>query len=279
MECGDDVLLACVHYRSPAETERFVLGALEQRTMAPVHITVVDNSPSPAPHAVPPSVRALSNVRVLDPGVNLGYFGAAAFALRDHVASHPNPAWVVISNPDIRFTNDLTLENLSVLHRGNEPAVLAPSIRSAKWGTDQNPFMRHRPSSARMHFYRWVFSSYATDAVYQSLHWLKSKTGRVRHPGRVPSSSVTEPIYAAHGSFLALYRSFFERGGSLAYGAFLFGEEIFIAETARRLGLIVLFEPRVAVEHAEHTSTGGPWRRDTSALRRESSRYVADTFF
>jgi len=130
-----------------------------------------------------------------------------------------------------------------------------------------------------MHFYRWMFSSYPSDVVYQSLHWLKQQTARGRPLGLPSESGEVEPIYAAHGSFLAFHRSYFERGGTLGHGAFLFGEEIFVAETARRLGLAVLFEPRVIVEHAEHSSMGPLWRRETSDRRREASRYLANTFF
>lgn len=41
-------------------------------------------------------------------------------------------------------------------------------------------------------------------------------------------------IYAPFGAFIVFHRQYFESGGHLSYGSFLFGEEIFITETARR---------------------------------------------
>jgi len=118
------------------------------------------------------------------------------------------------------------------------------------------------------------------DVVYESLSWVKHRALELL--SRKPPAAVAAPpekIYAPHGSFIALHRSYFERGGSLEYGAFLFGEEIFIAETARRLGLTVLYEPSVRIEHTERSTAAGLWNRDASRFRKQASRYLAKTFF
>jgi GT2 family glycosyltransferase len=255
--------------------------ALKQKTPSRLNLVVVDNSPSPKQLAVPDALRDLHSLKVLDPGKNLCYYGAAAHALRYHLASHPLPSWVIVSNPDVRFADDRFLQHLNDLHPGKEPAIVAPSIRSSVSASDQNPYMRRRPSRFRMHFYRWIFSNYPTDIAYQSLSWIKHRVVGVRPKAASQAVETRSPedIYAPHGSFVAFNRSYFQHGGNLELGTFLFGEEIFVAETARRLGLTVKYEPRLVVEHDEHTSMGSIWNRNTARFRKDASRYLAKSFF
>ncbi len=118
------------------------------------------------------------------------------------------------------------------------------------------------------------------DVVYESLSWVKHRTLELVSKDRpAAAASTTEKIYAPHGSFIALHRSYFEHGGTLDYGAFLFGEEIFIAETARKLGLTVLYEPAIAIEHTERSTAAGLWNRDASRYRKQASRYLVKNYF
>ena len=276
----DKILIICVHFRRPDETALFVKSAVEQKVDAAVEVVVVDNSPQPPEEAVPEALQHLRCVTVLEPGKNLGYFGGASFALKLYLESHSMPTWVIVSNPDIQFPNDRVLQRLIDLHRGSEPAVIAPSIRTITSGIDQNPYMRRRPANWRMVFYRWMFSTYPTDAFYQTMSWFALQVRKKLSNGAVtPAASGVEVIYAPHGSFVPLHRSYFEGGGTLDYAAVLFGEEIFVGESARRLGLTVLYEPRVELRHEGHTSMGGIYNRPIARLRKDASRYLAETFF
>jgi GT2 family glycosyltransferase len=276
----DDVLLICVNYRKPAETRHFVASALKQSLHPSLRVVVVDNSPLPVAGGVPEPAPTDPHVKAIATGKNLGYFGGAAAALADHLKSHPLPDWVIVSNPDVHFSDGDVLQRLCDAHRGEEPAVIAPSIRTVNTAVEQNPYMRDRPSAFRMHLYSWLFSAYPIDVVYESLSWVKHRALELFSKGRADATaSLPEKIYAPHGSFIALHRSYFERGGTLEYPAFLFGEEIFIAETARKLGLIVLYEPAVMIEHTERSTAAGLWNRDASRYRKQASRFLARTYF
>jgi GT2 family glycosyltransferase len=280
MTARDDVLLICVNYRKPTETRHFVTSALEQTLNSSLHVVVVDNSPSAGEAGVRESALSDPRVKAIATGENLGYFGGAAVALADHLKSHPLPDWVIVSNPDVYFSDRDVLQRLCDAHRGDEPAVIAPSIRTVDTSVEQNPYMRVRPGRLRMHVYRWIFSAYPIDAVYQGLSWIKHRAAEAGSKGRQPAAaSSAEKIYAPQGAFIAFHRSYFEKGGTLEHGAFLFGEEIFVAETARRLGLTVLYEPAVAIEHTQRSTGAGLFNRDTSRYRKQASRYLAKTFF
>jgi len=270
-----EVLLICVNYRKPVETQHFVSSARDQTLNASLRVIVVDNSPQPTIIDTD-----TADLKTFAPGKNLGYFGGAAAALKEHLKNREMPRWVIVSNPDVFFPSRDVLQRLLDSHRGDEPAVIAPSIRTLNSFVEQNPYMRLRPNRWRMRLNSWIFSHYPVDAVYQGLSWVKHRTldGVTKEPVRA-NAALPEKIYAPHGSFIALHRSYFEKGGTLEYGAFLFGEEIFVAETARKLGLTVLFEPSIVIEHTERSTRHGLWNRDTSRYRRQALRYLTRNFF
>ena len=74
-------------------------------------------------------------------------------------------------------------------------------------------------------------------------------------------------------------RRYFESSGNLNHGAFLCGEEVFIAETARRLGLAVVYDPRLKVVHKENATLSRYTSRQLLAYVREATDYVTETFF
>ncbi|HEY7934086.1 MAG TPA: glycosyltransferase [Solirubrobacteraceae bacterium] len=276
----DDILLICVNYLKPGETQRFVLSALDQSLNSSLRLVVVDNSPPLDARGSPGSVANDPRVTAIAPGENLGYFGGAAAALKDHLKAHSMPEWVIVSNPDVYFPDRGVLQRLFDSHRGDAPAVVAPSIRTKGSSVEQNPYMRVRPSRFRMHVYRWIFSAYPIDAMYQGLSWVKHRALEAASTERpAPPASSPEKIYAPQGAFIAFHRSYFERGGNFDHGAFLFGEEIFVGETARRLGLTVLYDPALVIEHTERSTAAGLFNRTTSRYRRQASRYLARTFF
>ncbi len=90
--------------------------------------------------------------------------------------------------------------------------------------------------------------------------WLSPSVRKMRHiiSGRAPSAgqSVSRPIYAPHGSFVIISRKFFEAGGFIDDGFFLYAEEFSVAEMSIRLRLPVIHDPSLRVRHKEGQSTG-----------------------
>ena len=220
-------------------------------------------------------------------GNNLGYFGGARFGLEYARSSGIVFDWLIVSNVDLRFDPDSAVAGFAALDT-NVIGVVAPNIISTATGRALNPFMRARPSMLRMHFYKWVFRSYPTMWVYEWLAGIRGRlyaaiVGQLGHLSAnlqaAASLSIVKPIYAGHGSMLAISRQFFERGGDLDHASFLFGEEIFVAETARRLGLAVVWHPGIAVEHAEHASIGKLPSRHLYQFLRDATAHSANTYF
>jgi hypothetical protein len=70
-----------------------------------------------------------------------------------------------------------------------------------------------------------------------------------------PAGHGKRKIYASHGSFFILTHMFLKRVSELNYPVFLFGEEIYIAETSRNLNLDIIYAPNLRVFDSEHAST------------------------
>jgi GT2 family glycosyltransferase len=85
--------------------------------------------------------------------------------------------------------------------------------------------------------------------------------------------------YAIHGSFMIFNKTYFTKGGSINYPSLLFGEEIFVAETALQRGLKVIYEPSLHIEHRQNATTNSFKSKKLVQLMNQSYRYLLKTFF
>lgn len=273
------ILMICVNYKNDGETTRFVQDFLNQTDVFDQKIIIVNNSESPSVYS-PLTSLASSDPRIwlLTPGKNLGYFGAASLGFIEYSKTFPLPDWVIVSNTDIEFLHANFFSALNQFHANSTHAIVAPAIISSLTGQDQNPNMRARPSRFRMHFYKHIFRYRKLLGLYEGLsfakHRLRGVYGRISKINRLPHPI---PIYAPHGSFIIFHRRYFEAQGSLNYGCFLFGEEIFVAETARKLNLGIIYDPRLRLRHNEHRTTTLFISRKQFVAK--AAAHCADTFF
>lgn len=190
---------------------------------------------------------------------------------------------MVISNVDLRLADSVFFEQLGTLASIPDLGAVAPSIYSDLTGIDQNPYMKTRPSRRRMHAYKWLYRNWMVLNLYELSAALFHRARTVLKISRTLSADsvqhTRETIYAPHGSLIILSKQYFERGGDLNFPEFLFGEEIYIAEKMRSLGLKVIYEPRLRVMHEEHHSTKLLKSRKIAEYAAASAAYCADSFF
>jgi GT2 family glycosyltransferase len=285
-------LCLCVNYRNDAETFEFA----RQLATLPGYdgdVCVVSNSPS----AMLPELLTLNRGRmddsrllVLFPDANLGYFGGAAFGLKNYLIENPLPEWVMVSNTDIAFPDHGLFAKLVNFYRDPiaMPAILAPDILLESRGAlpstvrRQNPFMETRPRPARLKFLRAVSQWYPIYAAFELLTALRyALVNAMRLGKRTSTEAEIQPrtVYAAFGACILFHRSYFEAGGSLDFPAFLFGEELFVAESARALGLSIQFDPRLRVVHREHGAVRLLSSRQMARHMRDSLHVLVRTYF
>ncbi len=221
-------------------------------------------------------------IRCLQAPRNLGYFGGANYGLKRYLAISELPDWVIVCNVDIEFSDNQFFSALQGLKSTESLGVVAPRIWSARSKRDLNPKISQRPSKGRMLFYKVIFGNYFLQMAYEVLSFLKGSL-RAQIVEKLPEDQRPEngvvPIYAAHGSCMIFSRRYFIAGGSLEYSVFLFGEEIFVAETAKRLGLAVGFCPWLYVLDNEHASTGIIRSRKVAGYMKDATNYLVEHYF
>lgn len=278
-ETAQAVLLICVKFGADSEVAQYLQSVRSLRGQQHLRVLVVDNT-------VEDSVTEASEAEtypVIKTGKNLGYLGGARCGLSYFLAHNPLPDWIIISNTDLAIPDPEFLHRLSQAATISDLGALAPSIRSGLTGRDQNPFMRTRPTAFRMHFYKLLYRNWLLLNLYEIASALFHKVNSaLRNTARnVPEAvrNLSEAVYAPHGSFLILSKNYFAAGGDLEYPEFLFGEEIYIAENIRRLGLKVMYDPSLKVLHEEHRSTKLFRSRKMASYVAPSAAYCANTFF
>jgi GT2 family glycosyltransferase len=270
------VLLICVNYQSDEATIKFVRSALALRSSELLKIIVVNNGGYES-HSILLNQFPADRVQIITTGSNLGYFGGASYGLKMFLENQPIPAWVVISNVDLEFVNSAFLDQLINYPVGHNLGILAPAIQSTLSNTSLNPFFQQRPNKWRMKLYKYMFRNYFLLLLYEILSFIKKKLD-FRYIYKSNLQQVRK-IYAPHGSFFIFSRQYFLAGGNLDWPMFLYNEEIFVAETARRIGLEIIYDPKLLIHHHDHVSTGIRKSRTIASHIATAAAYCAETYF
>jgi GT2 family glycosyltransferase len=272
-------LIITVNFRRAEATVRFLNTASGLERFDSCHLLVLDNdSDDGSVDRIRRAIHEFGNVELLESSQNRGYFGGANWALRHYLQSHGAPEWVIVCNNDIEFDDSCFL--LRLFQRDPTAAgVIAPSIVSGLTGHDANPSIRQRPSQFKMMRYRWWLSNYYAMWLKQ---WLSPyvRRGRYTFSRRVPRAGegLSSRIYAPHGAFLVFSRKFFEAGGFIDDGFFLYAEEFSVAEMCRQLRLPVIHDPELRVWHSEGQSTGRMLSRSVHRHQKSGFAYALSRY-
>lgn len=272
---SDGALLITVNFKQTDCTLRFLKSTFLLERLSESHVVIVDNnSGDGSVTCIQDAIRGRDNVELAASARNRGYFGGARWALDRYLVSHPLPPWVIVCNNDIVFDEPKFLETL-VKTDPTTVGMLAPSIVSRLTGHDANPSIENRPGAFRIWQYRLWFSNYCAMWVKQWLWpFVRKARKKVRRPRPVLRSHPRTQIYAPHGAFLIFSRQFFEAGGFIDDGSFLYGEEFLVAEMCRQLRLPVVHDQALRVWHAEGRTLGRMLTREMFGHQRSGFRYA-----
>jgi GT2 family glycosyltransferase len=279
-----EVWIITVNYKGADATERFLASAAGLDGISNARLLVVENgsgdgSAEKLRQAVQQYQNRFKNLELLESSVNRGYFGAARWALDSFLSRGQKADWIILCNNDITFGDRRFLAKLLECDP-NRGQVIAPAILDRQTGADSNPFLRQRPSPAQLLYYRFWQLHYGLMWIQQ---WLSPYVRILRRCVasclQRPSLSQRASIYAPHGAFLIFSRGYFEAGGYIDDGFFLYAEEFSIGEICRRLNLPVVYDPRLCVEHNAHRTTGRMCNRVSYAQSCEGMEYILRKYF
>src|SRR5580698_8887113 len=269
-----NVLIITVNFRHAECTLQFLKSASAMGGFNDTRLVIVDNNSGDAStERIRQAIDEFSNVELMVSSTNRGYFGAAKWALEQYLAQHGTPDWVIICNNDVVFDSPSFLARLHA-HDPRAVGVLAPAIISSLTGIDSNPMILRRPGRVRQLRYRFLVSTYYVAWLTQTLAPLVRKGRKRLRAGRPNRPDFRTRIYAPHGSLIIFSRRFFDEGGFIDDGCFLYAEEISVAETCWRLGLAVVHDPQLRVLHNDSQTTGRILTRNGYLLQREGLHYA-----
>jgi GT2 family glycosyltransferase len=262
-----------VHHQNTREVLRFVKHLHKQSVPASwrLQILIVDNSSDF-------SYAEELEAQIIRPGRNLGYLNGGAYGVEVFREQKGHwPAWTVISNADLVLERGF-VETFLTREIPDTVGIVAPDVRTSK-GAKHNPFMRRRPSSARMHMRKGVFTRSSWTTLYRCLSAMKNRVAPYfsipndsTHPERIP-------IYAPHGSIFVVRDAFMKQGGSLPYDAFLFGEEVHLAEQARIAEVDVVWMPDLRARHKQKSTVDRVNVERRRKWHLESAEFLCKTYF
>jgi GT2 family glycosyltransferase len=254
----NQVVIIGIIYNSHSDAIRFV-ESINDCFGDDVRVILVDNSETLPASFFMEKIRGYNFITFIKSEKNLGYFRGAQAGLIHYLENnHIYPPWIIVCNVDIIFETRNITEKLASYDHVPDLGAIAPRISSHQWKTDLNPYLIERMPLRKLNLLRKIYSNVLLHNSYVLLHFIKKITGMicmVPRPGKERTDS-TLIIYAPHGSCIIFNRKYFEMGGGLDHISFLFGEEIFVGETVKNIGLNVLYVPDIRLRHYEHSSIG-----------------------
>lgn len=264
---SQSILIVCVNYNSYRELVKYLssidASAKEINTMN-VDVIVADNSTAVEPISIDMYKYIHISVRKLD---NIGYLTGAQYVINNEdVLAYD---YVVISNVDIQMSENF-FSVLALIENTKEVAWIAPKIYSNDENRDRNPKVMTRYSKKKLQLLYYMYK-------YPLLFYLYTMTAYKRKKLHPQYSEMD--IYAGHGSFMLLTRSFFDSYKKIEYPIFLFGEELYLAELVRKANKKVRYIPSLIIEDNEHVSTSTLKKKSYFKYNQESIKYILDKFY
>lgn len=262
------IIIVCVNYNSYKELSLYlesINNAMNNVTDSIVHVAIADNSSQRESI----SAEKYENLEINQYfQSNLGYLPGACNVLNNYVEVKEYD-YVVISNVDLTIEESF-FSNLEKKIFKDEVAWVATQIWTEQEKRDKNPKILNRCSKMKLELIRLLYKYPVLDYIYTNSLYLRKKAR--------PQYS-EQDIYAGHGSFMMLTKSFFEEYDRIEYPLFLFGEEMFLAELIRNKKLTVRYVPDLCVIDKEHTSTSRMRKKEYYKYNLNSIDYILKNFY
>jgi GT2 family glycosyltransferase len=286
-------LVIGVNYNSSDAVIEFIssLQSIQHHPGVDISLILVDNSDREESSSLSERIAAIdSTVVYLKAATNLGYFGGARYGLEySQVHGGNDYDWYVISNVDVVFHEKDFFQQLNAMDDNAHLGIVAPAIWSKRFYDDRNPHLVTRLPFYKIQFYTWLYKRFILQFCYQklsvlkrgSLYLVKKILESFPHIAFLnqPKRKSMQSIYSPQGACIIFTRAYFMKGGSLNHPAFLYAEELFVAETAKQLGLSVIYNPQLNVLHKESISTREIDPRLRAKYVSESMEAIASLYY
>ena len=264
-------LIICVNYNSYDVLYKYIESIDVAKSYTPgikVDVLIADNT-TENPQVISFS-KEFDYVKVFPFHKNYGYFGGITKALEnlslDFISNYD---YVILSNVDLTLRPSFFHE-ISLCKSENVGWVVPSIIRSSD-GSDENPFIKVRPTLFKM---KCLYTMYSIPILFGLYSYFSA---RRRKKGSDNKKEMD--IYAGMGSIIVLNAAVAEKYYPIRFNSFMYGEELFIAELVRGMGLITRYYPNIIVDDICGVSTRFLGVKGKCKMCKESFRYLIKEFF
>ena len=218
------------------------------------------------------------NIEIFSNEKNFYYWPAAKKIISSLCDSKKDtfPNWILICNNDVLFKDKKFFKKLEKIDLVKYP-IIGPEIINGK-GHRLNPFMNKPLNFFSRLYWRVYFFSYPSSILISKIKELIKLLLFNNKVSNIDSTKAYE-VYSVHGSAILFSSYFFKSGGWLDDNFDLYGEELTVAEIAKKLSIPINYLPNLILNHDEHTSTKNSNQRILFNKARDSYRYINSTYF
>lgn len=244
------LLIICVNHNTYTDLDKFLISidaAAQQVSGAlQVCVAVADNSSTSMRRAISTQYASTEVMPfVLD--TNDGYLRSADVVLAQlREQSRANADYCIICNVDLELSLDFFEQLLSC--DTTNIGWIAPDIYTKVSQKHENPFMKSRPSSRQMSLWRLMYR-------FPVLFYWQRKLAKLLASKNEKELVASTQIYAGHGSIMVFTRAFMDTYQVGGFPAFMYGEEIYLAELVQRADLYTTYMPQIKVYNIGGVST------------------------
>lgn len=270
-------LVVCVNYNNAKETMQFLKNIQQQNDETSICMIIVENSDSEQErnHLVEMIEKEnYHHVYLVQASENLGYLNGMFYGVQYYKENINTtlPKWTTFCNTDIEIHDADFFKKITATEYDAKVWCLAPSVYSTTTQSYQNPHYKSRIPKQKINRIIQITRSGFLFGIYTWLADFKAKE-------RKKQKEQSQYVYAAHGSFFIVHRSFLDSFNELIYPAFLYSEEAFIAENIRRNDKHVYYDANLEVMHYEHSTTHLLGNSRRARYIHDSLKYIRDTFY
>lgn len=211
---------------------------------------------------------------------NIGYFPAFNRGVQELSKINKNHQfdYLIVTNVDLILDKNFFRE-LNSFKSNDNIGVIAPSILSNQTQEDINPKIFIRPGKLKLKGLYYGFQNLWFYMLYTNLSIKKAEARGAKKLSNKLSYPSGTTMYAAHGSIMIFTNYYFGAGATIDYPRFLFGEEVFVAEEARKYKLLTVYCPEMIVYDKEHGSTSKENHKFISLEHVKSYKYLIENYF
>ncbi len=241
-----NVYFIAVNFNNSDFTINYVYSVKDlTSTRDDVNIIIVDNCSQKSDFKkIEARLKYVENVKLIQNGTNLGYFGGLNAGICSINMSRENENLLVIGNNDLLFRKDFLVE-LSKINYDDNTFALAPNIITID-GYHQNPQLVTKQSEFKKFIFRLYFLNYYLARV---LCCFRIVIGKIKGRKDNMNSDRKMFIRQGNGACFILTNNFFRSYEKLDDRVFLWGEEYLLANQLSLAGGKMLYNPNIVVYH------------------------------